>query len=500
MGPVLAYFRVSTEEQSEKGQSIETQRKLCRKWASDNGYQIVGEYADEGRSGTNLNRPALQELLARCQQEGTVQAVLVQDTDRLARNTYDHLTVKAILKKAGARLISISQPMLDDSPEGSFIDVVMAGANALQSQITGRKTSKVLEQKAQAGYWPGWSPLGYKNSENSSPSSNLDRHISIPDPELSSLIKRMFELYATGSFSALALRDSLYQQGLRTKMGKMPQVSIIIRCLKNPFYYGVIPFKSKIYPGKHEPLTDKATFDACQLVMASHNQYACRRRKYEMILRGFLFCKNCGHRFWGGPCKKNRYYYYFCKSCGGGTYVIASKLEREVEKRFADLEVTPEYAEEVVEVAKNIVLEMRQDSGRDRLSLSNKKASIEAKMREAEDRLLDKTLSREAFKSIYGRLEVEMREVNDQLVSLDVDYSQSLRSLEKLMSLAENIGQTYKEATPDLKRMYIGLFFERFLVEEGSIVEAVPSAALKPLLGSKVRVRANWLRGQDSDL
>ena len=87
-----------------------------------------------------------------------------------------------------------------------------------------------------------------------------------------------------------------------------------------------------------------------------------------------------------------------------------------------------------------------------------------------------------------------MAELNEQLLSLDTDYGQAIHSIERLMTLAENIGSAYKEADMELKRFYLGLFFSKFFVEDGKIKKFLPSEALQPLLGSKVRVRTNWLK------
>ena len=90
MKKAYIYARVSTEEQAEEGKSIETQEKLCRDWAKNNNYIILGIYKDEGKSATSLNRPGLQDLLSKCQEKtNESDSILVQDTDRLARNTFD---------------------------------------------------------------------------------------------------------------------------------------------------------------------------------------------------------------------------------------------------------------------------------------------------------------------------------------------------------------------------------------------------------------------------
>lgn len=180
----VIYARVSTDEQAKEGQSISAQIKLCTKYAKDNNIRITQIFKDEGKSATNTNRPALQSMLELISTDNTIDYALVLDTDRLARNTLDHLNIRSFLRKYEVDLISISQPMIDDSPEGNLIDTILASTNAFQSQITGRKTSKVMEQKAKAGWWPGWAPLGYINATNPSSSSNLVKRIVVPDPKI----------------------------------------------------------------------------------------------------------------------------------------------------------------------------------------------------------------------------------------------------------------------------------------------------------------------------
>ena len=96
MPNALIYCRVSTQEQAEKGYSLDAQEKLCCNFAKNNGYKVVNIFRDEGRSGTNLNRPALKDALSKCQQDKSIKALIIQETDRLARNTKDHLTIKAL--------------------------------------------------------------------------------------------------------------------------------------------------------------------------------------------------------------------------------------------------------------------------------------------------------------------------------------------------------------------------------------------------------------------
>ena len=63
---------------------------------------------------------------------------------------------------------------------------------------------------------------------------------------------------------------------------------------------------------------------------------------------------------------------------------MADQLEEQVEKQFGKLEVTPEYTQEVIDTAKEIVAEYRQFTKKDRVALQNRKTKIKMKMRAAE--------------------------------------------------------------------------------------------------------------------
>lgn len=485
MKRALIYPRVSTEEQAEEGLSIETQINRCKRWAEENDYSVVGIYKDEGKSATNMNRDGLKDLLARCQ-EDQIDAVLVLDTDRIARNTLDHLTIKSILQKANTRLISINQPMIDDSPEGNLIDTIIASVNAFQSQITGRKVSKVAEEKAKAGYYPGKPKIGYINIVNPNPAGKFDKNIIDVDPERGQYITQAFKLYATGNFSTKTLSTYLYELGFRSVTGGQVGVSVIAYLLRDPIYIGKIPWKGMIYEGHHPSLIDEETFNICQEIMTAHNQNASRQRRHNFLLRGFIFCSDCGRRFWAEKHVKKSgliFEYYFCKTCGKKSYISVNKLEAQVEEWFGAIQITKARAEEITEQAKNILEDFRQNSDNEGQVLLNRQTKIEAAMREAEDNwLIHKTLSDEAFRRIYERYEADLKGIKKQVNQLVANHARSLKVVQGLTALAQNIRKAYEEAEPALKRFYLGLFWEKFLVRKGKIKKGILTEEVKELI------------------
>lgn len=486
MKKALIYARVSTDEQAQEGMSIDTQINRCTRWAEENDYSIVGIYKDEGKSATNMNRASLKDLLGRVQDREGLDAILVLDTDRIARNTLDHLTIKSLLQKANVPLISISQPMIDDSPEGNLIDTIIASVNAFQSQITGRKVSKVAEEKAKAGYYPGKPKTGYMNVISSNPKGKFDKRVIDIDPERGRYITQAFALYSTGNFSLKSLSNHLFEIGFRSNTGGQVGISLLAYCLRDPLYLGRIPWKGIIYEGHHPALTDEETFNKCQEIMTAHNQNASRQRVHNYLLRGFVYCADCGKRLWADKHTKKSglvFEYYFCKTCGKDSYEAVGDIENQVEEWFGAIQITKTYAEELVEKAKQILDDFRSNSDNETQTLTNRKSKIEAAIREAEDNwLIYKKLTQEQYQNIYDRYGADLKSIDKQLNLQVANHAKSIKTVQRLMALARNIKQAYHDAEPALKRFYLGLFWEKFLVKKGKVIKAILAEEVKDLI------------------
>jgi len=189
-----------------------------------NGYAIVGVYKDEGKSATNMNRASLKDLLGRVQEREGLDAILVLDTDRIARNTLDHLTIKSLLQKANVPLISISQPMIDDSPEGNLIDTIIASVNAFHLKLLDAKYQS-SRGKSQSRILSGKPKIGYINVINPSPAGKFDKRTIDIDPERGQYITKAFTLYSTGNFSLKSLSAHLFELGFRSNTGGQAGVS-----------------------------------------------------------------------------------------------------------------------------------------------------------------------------------------------------------------------------------------------------------------------------------
>src|SRR5258708_11684425 len=118
-----------------------------------------------------------------------------------------------------------------------------------------------LEYKRRSGEWGGKAPLGYLNQRDANNKSKL-----IHDPERAYLVRMLFEEYAKGCYSISGdLVRMAREWGLRnkTRKGGLLSASQIQHILMNPFYYGEMRIKGKIYRHSYQPLISKELFEQC---------------------------------------------------------------------------------------------------------------------------------------------------------------------------------------------------------------------------------------------
>lgn len=141
------------------------------------------------------------------------------------------------------------------------------------------------------GVWGSKAPLGYKNV-SSSAGKTLET-----DPAWSTFIRKIFELYATGSYSLLTLAQEMKAQGWTNGNGKVMNTSQLDRFLDNPFYYGMMQVKGKLYPHKYPPLISESLFNQVQKIKHGASRSNARHAgKKDIFLRGLMTCNCCGCR------------------------------------------------------------------------------------------------------------------------------------------------------------------------------------------------------------
>jgi len=492
------YIRVSTDEQATEGYSVDNQKRACKEYAVNKGYHIKQVFEDNGKSGRTTSRPAFQELLKKAKEQ-SVEAVIIYKIDRFARNVADFSNTRKELELKGIKLISVMEGNISDS--SSLIANIFASVAEWESEVNGKRTKDALMQKFRQGWQPTPPPIGYR-----SVGGEKEKKTCEPDPYTAPIIKELFELYATGSYSILDLQEWLSGKDIVSANGTPLGHSVVHNILRNPFYYGRIRWKGKSKMGNHEPIFNKDLFDTCQYVLAKHRNFLIRKRKHNFLLRGFVFCGLCGQRYtaeWHDLPKSsrlNKIAYYHCpkhdRNGCPSPYVELSDLERQVEKAIRKMQFSKEFIEAVIRKTKEILESNRQDINSQRMGLLNKKTALETKRNKLEDSLLDETIDKEAFKRMHTRIRDKIDKLTNQIQELENKSNIDINLIEEVLSFTKNIYKTYKQAPKFLKRHYLRFFFEKIFVKNKKISEIQPTPIFLILQENQgVIIRNNQLPG-----
>ena len=211
----VLYLRVSSSGQVNKGldpegYSIPAQREACERHAAALGAEVISQYVEPGRSGTNINRPALQKMLAELA-ELKPTYVIVYDLSRVARDDFDALALLKEIERHGCKLESTLE-RIDDTPAGKLLYTIMAGVNAFRSRGDAKKVRDGMRRKHATGGTLGKAPVGYLNVRRREPGREI-RTVEV-DPDRAPLVRMAFEAYATGDYSISAIVDLLDSVGL----------------------------------------------------------------------------------------------------------------------------------------------------------------------------------------------------------------------------------------------------------------------------------------------
>lgn len=251
---VAIYVRVSTTSQAEEGYSIEEQKDKLEAYCKIKDWSVYKVYTDGGFSGSNTNRPAIEQLIKDAQKK-KFDTVLVYKLDRLSRSQKDTLyLIEEVFIKNGIEFLSLQENFDTSTPFGkAMIGLLAVFAQLEREQIKERMQLGKLG-RAKAGKSMMWAKTSYGYDYHKETGT-----VTI-NPAQSLAIKFIFESYLSGR-SITKLRDDLNEKYPKPIPWNYRAVRVI---LDNPVYCGYNQFMGEIYKGNHEPIISKETYDKTQ--------------------------------------------------------------------------------------------------------------------------------------------------------------------------------------------------------------------------------------------
>ena len=204
------YFRLSQEDERQgESVSIENQRTMLRKYAEEHGFEIHGEYIDDGISGTTFDRPEVQRLLDDAK-TGVINTIIVKDLSRFGRNYIEvGQYVDYVFPAFGIRFIAIQDNVDTANRDSGAMEMmpIMNVFNEWHAANTSKKIRAVKRSNAREGiYTAKKASYGYKMGTDK-------KRAPVIDEETAPVVKRIFEMYASG-ISPRKIAETLNLEGV----------------------------------------------------------------------------------------------------------------------------------------------------------------------------------------------------------------------------------------------------------------------------------------------
>ena len=320
------YYRLSQEDERQgESLSIENQRTMLRKYAEERGFEIYGEYIDDGVSGTTFDRPEVQKLLDDAK-TGVINTIIVKDLSRFGRNYIEvGQYVDYVFPAFGIRFIAIHDNIDTENRDSGAMEMmpIMNIFNEWHAANTSKKIRAVKKAHAKEGiYTAKKAAYGYKIGTDK-------KRTPVIDEETAPIVRRIFEMYASG-MSPLKISETLNLEGVMspavyayTNLGQKPRpngmglwlASTVREMLNNIIYIGhmaqlrwtSLSYKTHkrfrndesewaIVYNTHEPIISQELWNRCQERKRSVAKGRRTKVGYTHPLSGFLFCADCGNK------------------------------------------------------------------------------------------------------------------------------------------------------------------------------------------------------------
>ncbi len=433
MKTAVIYARVSSKEQEREGFSIPAQLKLLREYAFRNQLRLVKEFVDVETAKTS-GRQNFGEMVKFFQLNRDCRIVLVEKTDRLYRNLRDAVTLEDLdieihLVKEG-QIISKDAKSQTKLIHGMHLVLARHYIENLREEV-----KKGMREKAEQGMYPGRAPFGYRNNI-------ADRTIEV-HPLNAPIVRRIFELYASGQYPLAGLRKTI-----QAEAGKTFSKSYLHTMLTNPFYLGNFVWAGHNYRGTHDTFIDPAIYDRVQEVLAGHNKP--KYRKQEIAFRGLLTCAQ-DHCAITAERKKGKYVYYRCTGYRGRCDTPRFR-EEEISIKLGTILKNIHIPDEVLfplEESLNSDRERaRTDAASHRAGLVQRLAAVRKRMDRAYQDKLEGKIPEDFWERKMSEWRTEEQQIQMAINAIQEYSTDHLLSAKRILELANKAYSLYLTQTP----------------------------------------------------
>ncbi len=462
----VMYARVSSQEQAKEGFSIPAQDKLLRSYARDHHLEIGAAFTDI-ETAKRAGRTGFDEMVGYLRKNSRCRVLLVEKTDRLYRNFRDWVTIDEI-RGLEVHFVKEGTVISDESRSSEKfihgIKVLMA-KNFIDN--LSEETRKGMVEKASQGIWPSYAPIGYLNADG----ANGKRTIK-PDPVLAPLVRRLYELCATGQHSLKELAAIAHSE--RLAGGGPINKSTVNKILRNRVYSGEFEWLGEKYTAAYESVVPRDLWLAAQAALDRRLGTRAKKTGHCFPFSGMLTCGSCGFAM-VGEIKKGKYVYYHCSGARGKCgqpYVRQETLEEAYAAMLRRISIDED-------IVNWIATALRESHGDQKRFRDESVARLQQEHTRLQNRLdvmyedrLDGRIDLSLFERKSGEYRQEQTRIQAEINGFGTADGQYMDAGIRLLELTRNMNRLFEKQQAAEKRRLLDFVVSNSVWKEGKIVPA----------------------------
>lgn len=447
---VFLIARVSTDEQSD---ALPGQIYRLQDYAVKKGYDY--ELFEIKESAYKGDRASFKIIIEKVTSQPDTAIIVFDKIDRYTRNSNSNeVSLLNNLCRAGKIEIHFPSDNLYINNRSSAQEHFMLNMGVSTAQYYSDSISDNVrrrnQQKWRDGEWCGRAPIGYINTVN----SDGKKWIEIDDT-YSKAVLLAFELYASGNSSLREIaRKWREKYGLvNTHSSKIDQV------LKNPFYYGEMLVKGKLFPHKYTPLITRALFEQAKAVREGYKIKPHRWGGLPFSYRGLISCSECGCRV-TFETKKGKYIYGHCtrkKNKHDIKYVNEDKITEQVMAILKRIQIPEQAYIMVSDALKQSHEEKKKDYYKDLQIIEAEIQKYQTRKEKVYEDYLDGKISEAFYDKKFLEFDTNLKLKQEQRESLELFDDEYYASVSHLLKLARDMPELFKKADQEQKRSLLNL-------------------------------------------
>lgn len=474
MRKAVILARVSTKRQEQEGLSLEDiQLPQMREYAEDKDFEVVKEYKFSESADTGI-RKKFNEMMDFVRKNKDVDAIIAFRVDRATRNFADHVamdTLRSVYDKelhfVHDRLVITKRSIGRDITDwDTKVYLAKQHINRLKEDAHNTRYAKLRE-----GELPGLAPFGYKNE-------TLDkRHKTVVTvPFKANSVTKMFELYATSTFSYKSLAKKMEKDyGMKLPWSSYGNI------LKNRFYIGEIYDRAtdEYYPHHYEQVVPYELYWQVQDVIAGHGKQKIKYAGLPFTYRGMMHCKLCGCAITPEAKKKKQkngnehnYTYYHCtgKSNKYGKhdnleYVEEKQLDEILGQLFDECKIPESELPRLEQVLKEAHGGKVQFNKEQVDHHNTEIAKLQKRIETAYEDKCDGSITQAQYDNYRSKWRSQQKTHERKLARLSSTDEQYYVTVSYLLEIAARGKELFKYANPNEKRELIGLLGSNLLLD-----------------------------------